>query len=58
MSICRKKLDAERGNEFICECPLCRAEKEAMKHSSTEESTSHDQSENEKEGQGEEREAL
>jgi hypothetical protein len=22
--ICRKKLDEERGNPFICECPICR----------------------------------
>ena len=24
MAICRRKLDEERGNPWICECPLCR----------------------------------
>ena len=27
--ICRKKLDEERGNSWICECPLCREERKA-----------------------------
>jgi hypothetical protein len=22
--ICRRRLDEERGNPFICECPMCR----------------------------------
>ncbi len=26
--ICRKKLDDERGNEWICGCELCRLERE------------------------------
>ncbi len=25
--ICRRKLDEERGNPWICECPVCRLEK-------------------------------
>jgi hypothetical protein len=28
MAICRRKLDVERGNPWICECPLCQAERE------------------------------
>ena len=25
--ICRKKLDEERGNPWVCECPLCKNER-------------------------------
>lgn len=25
--ICRKKLDQEGGNPWVCECPLCRVER-------------------------------
>ena len=52
MSICRKKLDEERGNPWICECPLCRAERGK---GSIEENDSQDQSEDEKEGQEKEK---
>jgi len=29
--ICRKKLDEERGNDFLCGCPLCREAKRSEK---------------------------
>ena len=28
-AICRKKLDGSRGQESICECPLCKEERKA-----------------------------
>jgi len=27
MPICRRRLDEQHGNPWICECPLCRREK-------------------------------
>jgi hypothetical protein len=27
--ICRRKLDEERGNPWICECPMCQEERKA-----------------------------
>ena len=27
MAICRRKLDEERGNPWICECPVCKEAK-------------------------------
>jgi hypothetical protein len=26
--VCRKNLDEERGNPWICECPLCNVQRE------------------------------
>jgi hypothetical protein len=31
MSICRRILDEERGNPWICECPFCREARERSK---------------------------
>ena len=28
-AICRKKLDESRGQESICDCPLCKEERKA-----------------------------
>lgn len=29
MAICRRKLDEDRGNPWICDCPICREARKA-----------------------------